>query len=290
MQNLVLLIGRLLSAQLWGWVKAVVFWHWGWQSSSIHVIRSERFSLDMFSPYGKRPLWERLWQLLLPSQFCLHFLLLENESELFYWYQTAAGALQVQLWPVVTILCRVQAIWKPNWLLVHNFELCVEEISRNYILAVRFRSIRNKVNIWVGKGMEYRRQVLCTLFCRLYRLTLLMQDLGAQGERKECISGLPVSRGFFFARGCQVMHVLVLWALRAVTHQAPFLNDDNVNSIGTSYSGWHFWQFAYSVLYLLYSAWTWSWIIYCSFCFSSFFFFSSGRVRNGSGCRVSGRV
>jgi len=157
---------------------------------------------------------------------------------------------------------------------MHTLNSAWKKISRNYILAVHIRNIRNTDNIWVGKEMECGRQVLCTLFCRLYRLILLMQDFGAQGERKKCILGLPASHGFFSKAARWYTSWYTSWSCghcKLWPIKAPFLNDDNVNSIGTFYSGCHFWQFAYLALYQLYSVWAWSWIIYCSFCVSFFF-------------------
>lgn len=48
--------------------------------------------------------------------------------------------------------------------------------------------------------------------------------------------------------------------MEAVNRQVSCLNNDDVKSTGTSYSGCHFRKFAYSALYQLCSVQAWSWI------------------------------
>lgn len=122
----------------------------GCQSCSICAVRLGEFSLKIFS-YGKKPLWEQVWQLLFPLQMWVHFPLLGNEWELFYRHQIATGALEVELWPV---LQRAESKWwKTNRILINTFSLAQEKLSRNYILALCTRSVRRTVNIWVVKEM-----------------------------------------------------------------------------------------------------------------------------------------
>lgn len=164
-------------------------------------------------------------------------------------------------------------------MLINTCSLEWEKLSRNYILALYTRSVSSTVNIWVSKGME---RVPCPLSSILLLVWSYLVDTGF-GKRRGWSLEFAVRNGFF--RDCRVFHILLLWAREALTHQVSCLNDGDVKSTDTSYSDRHFRKLAYSALYQWCSVQAWSWIKLFT---ASFAFISSGRVRNGSGCRVPG--
>lgn len=157
----------------------------GCQSCSICMVRLREFSSKNFSCGVKKPLWEQIPQLLLPSQTLVHFPVLGNE-----WEYSIGTKFQQEPWRLSTVqyqYCTLQRAefkwWKINQILINSFSPAQGKLSRNFVLALYTRSVRSTVNIWVGKEWSGSCD-LCSPSCGIYGVTLSTQDLGAQGKEE----------------------------------------------------------------------------------------------------------
>lgn len=178
-----------------------------------------------------KDLWEQMSQLLLCKCVCI-FHSWKWEWELFYWYQIAAGALQVQFWLAHCVLqSAVEIWWKPNWLLIYCFSSAWKKVSRNYILVLPVFVLTKRCNT----GAKF--SVLCPV--AYMDLPCQCTIWGHSGKR---------SKWVLYSICCQSLFYFFFLRLLGASYPGPvgsgscdppstFFNDDDMKSVDIFYSG-----------------------------------------------------